>query len=211
MGLMKERLQAGLLATLLLSPASGSALASTAWDASRSAQFARHEVIHLAEPAGGGLLRHRAVALFDYPPEVVFRVATSYDRYVEYMPRITSCHVLSQSPEQALVAFEADLPWPLANIWVQARYQHDLFSSEDGDRTGYRVRFTMLRGNLLRYEGSLLIEPYGEGRTTVTYELLAEPESKLPRGMVQRLLGRGVSNFVHYLRARVNNSQRRLQ
>lgn len=193
------------MGVLLASPQLG--LARPVMDAQRQEQLSRYEVVLQSESIGAGVQRHRAVGLFDSSPEEIFRIATSYERYSEYMPRIVASHVISQGTEQALVTLEADLPWPMSNLWVFARYQTESFL-DDMDRQAYRVRFGMLRGNLLRYEGVLLIEPFGDGRATVTYELLAEPETRMPRSWVQRSIGRGVSNFVHYLRARVSHCHR---
>jgi ribosome-associated toxin RatA of RatAB toxin-antitoxin module len=165
-------------------------------------QLVRYDVLLLSDPDGAGLLRHRAIGMFDAPPKEVFQVATSYDQYREYIPRIDS-HVMSRKDNEALVRVEADLPWPMPNVWVDARYCQDAPSTEV-----YRVRFDMVRGNMRRYEGSLLIEPFGPGKATVTYELLAEPNSHLPRAWVQRALGRTALSFVNYLRSRVNNLQR---
>ena len=201
-------LSAILLAVLSLGPVPSQA--RPVLDAQQTERLSRYEVVLQSEPLGAGSQHHRAVGIIDFPAESVFRVVTSYDRYSEYMPRVLASHVVSQSEGHALVSMEAMLPWPLANVWVFARYQTDGFQ-DDMDRQAYRVRFTMLRGNMLRYEGLLLLEPYGEGRTMVTYELLAEPDTRMPKSWVQRAIARGASNFVHVLRTRVTQCQRLLR
>lgn len=202
---MAARLNVALMMGLLLGSSPG--LARPVTEAQRQEQLSRYEVVLISEPQAAGGLRHRAMGLFDASAEEIFRIATSYERYSEYMPRIVASHVVSQGSEHALVTLEAALPWPMSNLWVLARYQTDAFL-DDNDRQAYRVRFSMVRGNLLRYEGLLLIEPYGEGRATVTYELVAEPDTRMPRSWVQRSVGRGVSNFVNFLRARVSQCHR---
>lgn len=170
----------------------------------RLAQLMRYDVIRSSEPAGDGLLRHRAQGVFDAAPEDVFRVVTSYGTYSEYMPRILDSRVAWQGTD-AIVALTADMPWPMPNLWVEARFQHD---SPALDR--YRVRFSLIRGNVLRYEGSLFIEPcpMDESKSLVTYELVTQLDTGLPRGWLQGMVGRGVYNFVHYVRGRVNLLQR---
>jgi ribosome-associated toxin RatA of RatAB toxin-antitoxin module len=168
-------------------------------DDRRMGQLSRYDVLLFSDPAGGGLYRHKAIGVFDASPEDVFKVATTYERYSEYMPRVTQSQIVWQSGELSMVYLAADLPWPLSNAWIYARFQHD----PQYDQT-FRVRFAMVRGNLLRYEGSLLIEPFGDGRTAVTYELLAQPDSRLPRALLQSTIGRGAANFVHCLRGRIN-------
>lgn len=195
---MQFRAPAAVLATALLG-APGLGAARPALAPARLQELARYEVLLQSEPAGAGLQRHRVVGLFDATPEEVFRVATSYERYSEYMPRITTSHTLWQGEAGSVVLLEADLPWPMADTWVHARFQHELL-----DGASYRVRFGMLRGNLLRYEGTMLIEPGERGRALVTYELVAQPDSRLPRAWVQGAVGRGALNFVHCLRSRVS-------
>ncbi len=199
---MKIAFRSMLALVAMLAGSAGIAHGRPYLDASHLGQLNRYDVVLLSDPIGSGLLRHQAVGVFDAPPRDVFRVVTSYNRYREYIPRIDS-RVMSQKNDETLVRVEADLPWPMRSVWVDARYHHDIPYAE-----AYRVRFGMVRGNMLRYEGSLLIEPFGPGRTTVTYELLAEPDTRLPKAWVQRALGHTVSSFVHYLRGRVNTLQR---
>ena len=61
-----------------------------------------------------------------------------------------------------------------------------------------------VRGNLRRYEGTLTIEPIAEGRSLVTYELIAQPGMRLPRSWQQAAVARGTYGFIHCLRGRLN-------
>ncbi|MCS6912750.1 MAG: SRPBCC family protein [Myxococcales bacterium] len=162
----------------------------------------RYEVVLQSKKIAPGLQRHRAMGLFDAPAGDVFRVATSYERYSEYIPRISASYTVWQGTQEAVVVFEADMPWPLVDAWVHVRVQHD-----HPRRGSYRMRFAMVRGSVHRCEGSLLVEPFGDGRSLVTYELLALPDSLLPHPWVQGIMGRAAVLFVHFLRSRVNRLQ----
>jgi hypothetical protein len=192
-----------LIAALLAT--SRMAFALPALPAQRVEQLGRYDVLLLSEPAGEGLLRHQAIGVFDATPEQVLGVAANVDLYRSYVPGIAASKTLWQGPTEKEVVLEADLPWPLRNLWVQVRV--DVDRAELGPRT-HRVRFSLVRGNMLRYEGSILIEPFGEGRTAVTYEILALPDLRLPRSWLQHAAGRGARTFVHALRSRVNHLMR---
>lgn len=181
------------------------AMALPALPAQRVEQLGRYDVLLLSEPAGAGLMRHQAIGVFDASPEQVLGVATNVDQYRSYIPGIAASKTLWQGPTEREVVLEADLPWPLRNLWVQARLEVE---REDIGPHTYRVRFDLVRGNMLRYEGSILIEPFGEGRTAVTYEILALPDLRLPRSWLQHAAGRGARTFVHALRSRVNHLHR---
>lgn len=183
----------------VLTATGGSGWARPQLDDQRLRRLSDYDVLLFSDPAGPGLVRHKAIGVFDAAPEEIFRIASNFSSYREYIPHIAS-RVLAQEGGETLVHLKAALPWPLRDLWVDARYQYDM-----PDDNAYRMRFGMVKGNLRRYEGSLLIEPFGDGRTTVTYELLADPQLSLPRSWVQRSVGHGVSNFVHCLRGRVNH------
>ena len=166
-------------------------------------RLGRYEVTLHSEPIAPGVVRHRAAGIFDAAPEAVLRVATRYDEYREYMPRVIASRTVSRAPGEAVVLLEAEMPWPLPIAWAYTR-----FRSEPHQGHGELVRFSMVRGNMLRYEGSLVIEPYDRGRSLVTYELVAQPDLRLPRAWVQPLIGRGAASFLHSLRSRINHLQR---
>src|SRR5207302_5169689 len=125
-------------------------------------------------PGGGGIEVSRAVGVFDATPDEVFRTATDYAHLAEFAPRVSRSTVLeSGNPAgpsaRALVLLAADLPWPVSNAWVQAQ-----FETEQPGAGVFRVRFWQVRGSMRRYFGSILIEPWQDGRSSVTYEQLAE-------------------------------------
>jgi hypothetical protein len=86
---------------------------------------------------------------------------------------------------------------------VTARYTHEKLPGQI-----YRVRFAMVRGTLKQYVGSLYIEPFGPGKTAVTYELVAEPDTIAPKSAINHGIKRSTGNFVHALRQRINELHR---
>jgi ribosome-associated toxin RatA of RatAB toxin-antitoxin module len=186
----------------------GGALASPAaarptLDGARLDSIARYEVLTFNDPFQNGIERGKAIGVIDATPEEVFRVATDYAKYRDFMPRVTNSTVRQATRDSALVELHAELRWPAGASTVTARY-----TSEKLPGDIYRVKFDRVSGDLRQFWGSLYIEPFAPGKTAVTYELVAEPDMVAPKGAVNRGIKRSTGNFVHALRQRVNELHR---
>ncbi len=182
-------------------PAAASARPSL--DAERLAELDRWEVLTFSDPVSGGLERGKAIGVFDGTPEEIFRVATDYAHWPDYLPRVRTAKVSSQDASEVTVEITAELPWPVGRSQITARYTHEKLAGEV-----YRVSFSMLRGQMKQYLGTLYIEPWGPGRTVLTYELVAEPDVIAPRSLINKSVKRSTGGFVHALRQRVNDLHR---
>jgi ribosome-associated toxin RatA of RatAB toxin-antitoxin module len=188
-----------LLAVAFAAPAA----ARPTLDAARLDELGRYEVLTFTDPFRNGIERGKAIAVIDATPEEVFRVATDYTKYRDFMPRVTESTVKEVTRDQAVVELTAELRWPAGSSTVTARYTHERLPGEI-----YRVRFDMVQGSLKQYVGSLYIEPFAPGKTAVTYELVAEPDTMAPKGTINRGIRRSTGNFVHALRQRINELHR---
>jgi hypothetical protein len=169
-------------------------------DPERMLKLERYDVLAFADPFKNGFEMGKAIGVFDATPEEVFRVATDYTRWREYLPRVRSSEVRERRRDGATVEITLELPWPVGNTAVTARYRHEKLKGEI-----FRVKFQKLRGNLKEYLGSLYIEPWGAGKCAVTYEMMALPELLAPKSMVNRAVQKSASGFVHALRQRIND------
>jgi ribosome-associated toxin RatA of RatAB toxin-antitoxin module len=176
------------------------ALARPQLDGERLARLQRYDVLAFGDPFKNGIEMGKAIGVFDATSEEVFRVATDYGKWKEYLPRVRSSEVRDKKRDGATVEITLDLPWPVGNTLVTAKYHHEKIKGEI-----YRVKFHKLRGNLKQYLGSLYIEPWAPGKCAVTYELLAQPELLAPRSMVNRAVQKSASGFVNALRQRIND------
>jgi hypothetical protein len=174
-------------------------------DQSHLNELERYDVLSFADPFHNGLDRGKAIGVIDATTEEVFRVATDYARYQEFMPRISRSVVVRRTglPGEAEVQISAELPWPAGTSWVEAHYQAERLPGEI-----YRVRFDMVRGTLRHYLGSLYIEPWAPSKSAITYELVAEPNVLAPHSALNRGVRRTVFKFVHALRQRINELHR---
>jgi ribosome-associated toxin RatA of RatAB toxin-antitoxin module len=181
----------------------GIATARPTLDAARLDLLSHYEVLTFTDPFGNGIDRGKAIGVIDATPEEVFRVATDYAKYRDFMPRVTSSVIKEQNEDHALVELTAELRWPAGESKVTARYTHEKLPGEI-----FRVRFDMVDGSLLQYGGTLYIEPFGPGKTAVTYELVAEPDTIAPKSAINKGVKRSTGNFIHALRQRINELHR---
>jgi hypothetical protein len=169
-------------------------------DSERMLKLERYDVLAFGDPFKNGLEMGKAIGVFDATPEEVFRVATDYTKWREYLPRVRSSEVRERRRDGATVEITLELPWPVGNTAVTARYRHEKLKGEI-----FRVKFQKVRGKLKEYLGSLYIEPWAPGKCAVTYEMMALPELLAPKSMVNRAVQKSASGFVHALRQRIND------
>ncbi len=196
------------IGTLLGVALSGSAGARPALPQEDLTRLGQREVLTFADDGGEGIQKGKAIGVFDATPDEIFRVATEYERYPEFAPRVVSSEVLDRQGEaRAWVTLTSNLPWPVSQAWVHAQFEHDRLGPDS-----YRIRFWQLRGSMRRYFGSLFIESWtrwkGGGTSVVTYELLAEPARFAPKRMINRLIHEAVAKYIHALRQRINDMRR---
>jgi ribosome-associated toxin RatA of RatAB toxin-antitoxin module len=160
----------------------------------------RWEVLVFSDPWRGGIERGKAIGVFSATPEEVYRVATEYAKYQDFMPRVRQSSVASRDKAETLVDLTADLPWPAGRSKVTARYTTEKLPGDI-----YRIRFQMIRGEMRQYVGQLYIEPWAPGRTAVTYEIVAEPNVWAPRSTINKSIRNSAGGYVHALRQRVND------
>jgi len=193
-----------LLGIALLSAAyAGPAMARPTLDAARLDDLAHYQVLTFTDPFRRGIERGKAIGVIDATPEEVFRVATDYAKYRDFMPSVTGSNVKETTRDHALVELTAELRWPAGSSTVMARYTHEKLPGEI-----YRVRFDMVQGTLKQYLGALYIEPFAPGKAAITYELVAEPDTIAPKGAINRGTKRATGNFVNALRQRINDLHR---
>lgn len=167
------------------------------------AKLAQHDVLVFSDAWERGLDKAKAIGVIDFTADEVFRVVTDYARWKDYLPRVRESQVLSASAQGAIINLIAELPWPAGNAQIEARYTHEKLPGGI-----YRIRFEMVRGTLRQYLGSLYIEPWIAGKSTLTYEVLAEPDMLAADSTINSSVRKSASGFVHALRSHINNLYR---
>jgi hypothetical protein len=173
-----------------------SVLIICAWPAAALAEdlntrLEKGEIVATSVP-GSGVRAGRAVALIDAPPRVLRDLLSSFGEYQGYVPRITASRMLKGNR----FVVECDLPWPVNRTWVYGQYNA-------GTRDGVEiVTWKMLNGTLRSYEGAAWIQPYGKGRSLVTYQMLAVPHIVAPDALMNLGLRSATENMLEALRTK---------
>ena len=75
-----------------------------------------------------------------------------------------------------------DFPWPVSDKWYIIKIQRD---ETRASKNIYSERWDLEIGNLAANNGYWLLEPYGEGMTKVTYQLLTDPGGNIPKSFIE--------------------------
>ena len=174
----------GLLLLLLIAPLPAFA--------DPAAELKSGGILSASVPSGGaGVWPGRAMALVDASPEVVQQVLANVADYRAFVPRILS----SRQVKPGRFVVDLDLPWPVNRTWAYVQVAQS-------ERSGVRVlQWRMLNGTLKRYEGTAWIQPWGS-KTLLTYQILAEPHTVAPAGMINGGLRDAATQVIEAVRKR---------
>ncbi len=148
------------------------------------------EIVTVSVPGTPGVLPGRAMGVIDAPPEVVRQILTGFQSYKSFVPRITA----SRRVKDNRFVIECDLPWPVNKTWAY-------LATQTGNRNGILVvTWKMLNGTLKSYEGVAWIHPWGNGRSLLTYQMLAVPHTAAPNAILTSGLRDAVTTMVESVR-----------
>jgi len=173
------------LAPLLIMCASPAALAEDRL----GPRLEKGEIVATSVP-GSGVRAARAVGLIDAPPRVLRDLLAGFGNYQSFVPRIIASRALKGNR----FVVECEFPWPVNRTWV---YIQANAGSRDGAEV---VTWKMLNGTLKSYEGAAWIQPYGKGRSLVTYQMLAVPHILAPDALMNLGLRSAAEGMVEALR-----------
>lgn len=134
----------------------------------------------------GGAVRAVATAVRRVPLESVWRAATDYEHYTEFMPR--TCEAVVERRTEREVVFRTALDFVLKKVRYRLRLQLD--------RAAGHVSWTLLDGDLRRCEGSWQLDDLGQGLTRITYTSLVESAIPVPKRIEAGLLGKSLPEVV---------------
>jgi ribosome-associated toxin RatA of RatAB toxin-antitoxin module len=157
-----------------------------------AAQLKAGGILSASVPTGGvGVWPGRAMALVDASPEIVQQVLANVADYRAFVPRILA----SRQVKPGRFVVDLDLPWPVNRTWAYVQ----VAQSEQGS---VRVlQWRMLNGTLKRYEGTAWIQPWG-AKTLLTYQILAEPHTVAPAGLINGGLRDAATTVIEAVRKR---------
>lgn len=150
------------------------------------------QIVAISVPGYPGVKPGRAMGIVDAPAELVTQVIAGFEKYKEFVPRITGSRRVK--PNRFVV--KSKMPWPVSNTWVYLRVQR-------GVKKGvHTLQWRMENGTLKQYEGVAWIQPYGKSRALLTYQMLAVPHTVAPNALLSHGLRKAVKSMVQAVRKR---------
>ena len=127
--------------------------------------------------------RLKLYKVVDAPPQVLTELFSDYSAAPSYTPGMLSAKVIAKNPDGSKdVEYRVKVP-VLQSISYTVRNTY----IKKGD--SYEVKWTLLRSPLAKSsDGSLRIEPYGEGKTLMRYTNLTVPLTNLVGGLKTQAL-----------------------
>lgn len=144
---------------------------------------------------GGGVKAGRAMAMINASPAQVYNVITQVQYYREFVPRMVG----SDKVDKGIYLLKSNLPWPAKDSWARVKMVK-------GKRSGvYIVNWTMKQGTFKKFEGTAWIQPAGKGRTVLTYQLLAVPDTIAPDALLSKVMKQVTEDMTYAIRDRVDD------
>jgi hypothetical protein len=150
------------------------------------------QIVAISVPGYKGVKPGRAMGIVDAPADLVTRIIAGFDKYKEFVPRITGSRKVK--PNRFVV--KSKMPWPVSNTWVYLKLQR-------GVKKGvHTLQWRMENGTLKLYEGVAWIQPYGKGRALLTYQMLAVPHTVAPNRLLSYGMRKAAKSMVQAVRKR---------
>jgi ribosome-associated toxin RatA of RatAB toxin-antitoxin module len=106
----------------------------------------------------------------------VWRAATSYNHYKDFLPLVTESELRKRTGNNALQYIKMSPPWPFHASWM-------LNNHEENKSQGL-IRWTESAGNVKREFGFWQVVPLEPGKTAIEYHLMVDPAINVPTWLV---------------------------
>jgi ribosome-associated toxin RatA of RatAB toxin-antitoxin module len=133
--------------------------------------------------------------LINAPPEKVFDVISSFDRYGEFLPEVKKVWTSERKGNEVKVHYEV-------NVVKTIRYTL-LFKEERPTR----VSWTFVEGEVMKdNKGSWVLEPDGEGRTKATYSVEMALGPLVPKAIINGLVEQSLPKMLDAFKRRAEGA-----
>jgi len=145
--------------------------------------------------AGGGF----AVGVVDKPPADVWGYIIDYDKFTEFLPRITRNEVLERKDGEVLLR---------QTIKVLTRsVTYHIVQTVDHEAHTLQWKVDQTKENDIRESlGSWSVRPHGQGRSLVIYSILVDTGMRVPGWIESFLTRRDIPNVVKALKRRAESN-----
>lgn len=111
------------------------------------------------DPTTSKFLQATAIVLVDAPVEKVWIIATAFEQYVKFVPKVTRSELLKRDAHEVVMHWELDVPLSTEDYVV--RYALD---EEKHAAVG-----TWVKGDLKGTRSNFRVEPTTDGKSLLTY------------------------------------------
>jgi ribosome-associated toxin RatA of RatAB toxin-antitoxin module len=169
-------------------------------DPTTKARLARGEVLVHTEPVAGSSTPRIVVrAVFEHPPEQVWRHIDQSARYFEFMPRVKASAELSRDGGNIRTRMTVEMPFPLKNLTSTTRAIHTV---EAGVR--YVREWKLEEGDYHLNEGSWTLTPFDgdPNRAYAHYRVHVIPKIPIPKAIQSAVQEKAMPKLIEALRER---------
>lgn len=169
-------------------------------DPATKSRLDRGEVLVSTEPVPGSPTPAIVVlAVFEHPPEAVWRHIDQSNRYAEFMPRIKQAAELSRQGADIRTRMTVDMPFPLKNLTATTRAKHTV---EPGVR--YVREWKLEEGDYHKNEGSWVLTPFegNPNRALAHYRVHVIPKIPIPKAIQSAVQEKAMPKLIEALRER---------
>lgn len=169
-------------------------------DPATKARLSRGDVLVHTEPVPGSSTPCIVVrAVFEHPPEAVWRHIDQSTRYCEFMPRVKASAELSREGENIRTRMTVDMPFPLKNLTATTRARHLV---EPGVR--YVREWKLEEGDYHQNEGSWTLTPFDGNpqRAYAYYRVHVVPKIPIPKAIQSAVQEKAMPRLIEALRER---------
>lgn len=126
------------------------------------------------------------------PPEKVYDIVIAYDRYPEWLPEVKTIRTSDRKGNEVKVHYEVDFKIKTIRYTILAREERPT-----------RMSWSFIEGEVMKdNKGSWVLEPEGEGRTKVTYNVEVAVGPLVPKSILNTLVDQSLPKMLEAVKRR---------
>jgi coenzyme Q-binding protein COQ10 len=130
------------------------------------------------------------------PPDKVFDTIINYDRYPQWLPEVKKIHTSDRKGNEVKIHYEVDFKIKTIRYTILAREERP-----------QRMSWSFVEGEVMKdNKGSWVLEPEGEGRTKVTYNVEVAVGPLVPKSFLNTLVDQTLPKMLESLKRRVETA-----
>ncbi|HYO57171.1 SRPBCC family protein [Archangium sp.] len=130
------------------------------------------------------------------PPEKVFDTIINYDRYPEWLTEVKKIHTSDRKGNEVKVHYEVDFKLKTIRYTILVREERPK-----------RMSWSFVEGEVMKdNKGSWVLEPEGEGRTKVTYNVEVTVGPLVPKSLLSTLVEQSLPRMLESFKRRAESA-----